>query len=113
FVKEWGEEHGYNLYTDGLKIHTTIDSRLQEYAEEALSEKMRVLQKTFDDHWGKNNPWVDDQGKEIEGFLNDVVRRTKRYQTLTAKFPEQPDSVQFYLNKKDTMQVYDWEKGCS
>lgn len=111
FVKEWGEEQGYNLYTDGLKIHTTIDSRLQEYAEEALSEKMRILQKTFDDHWGKNNPWIDDQGKEIEGFLNDVVKRTKRYQTLTAKFPEQPDSVQFYLNKKDTIQVYDWEKG--
>lgn len=111
FVKEWGEEQGYNLYTDGLKIHTTIDSRLQEYAEEALTEKMRVLQRTFEEHWGKQNPWVDEQGKEIEGFLNDVVKRTKRYQTLTAKFPDNADSVQFYLNKKDTMQVYDWEKG--
>ncbi len=111
FVKEWGEEHGYNLYTDGLKIYTTIDSRLQEYAEEALTEKMRVLQRTFEEHWGKQNPWVDENGVEIEGFLNDVVKRTKRYQTLAAKFPDQPDSVQFYLNKKDTMRVYDWEHG--
>lgn len=113
FVKQWGEKQGYNLYTDGLKIYTTIDSRLQEYAEEALTEKMSVLQKTFEEHWGKENPWTDEKGKEIPDFLNNVVKRTKRYQTLAAKFPTQPDSVQFYLNKKDTMQVYDWKNGGS
>ncbi|MEO1715396.1 MAG: transglycosylase domain-containing protein, partial [Bacteroidota bacterium] len=47
----------YNLYTDGLKIFTTIDPRLQGYAEEAVSEHMADLQKAFDDHWKSKRPY--------------------------------------------------------
>lgn len=111
FVKEWGEKNGYDLYTDGLKIHTTIDSRMQEHAEEAVALKMRQLQRVFEDHWGKQNPWVDENGKEIQDFLENVVKRTRRYQTLATRFPNQPDSITHYLNKKDTMVVYDWKTG--
>ncbi|MBU1823267.1 MAG: transglycosylase domain-containing protein [Bacteroidetes bacterium] len=111
YVRKWGEENGYNLYTDGLKIYTTIDSRMQAYAEKALEEKMRELQRVFEDHWGKENPWRDESGKEIENFLQDVVKRTSRYKSLASRFPNQPDSVNFYLNKKDTMTVYDWKTG--
>lgn len=41
----------YNLYRDGLRIYTTIDSRLQQYAEDAVTTHMIQLQKTFDKHW--------------------------------------------------------------
>ncbi|QRR03569.1 penicillin-binding protein 1A [Dyadobacter sandarakinus] len=109
FVKKWGDKNGYNLYTDGLKIYTTIDSRMQEDAEEAMTQKMKQLQRVFEDHWGKQNPWVDEQGKEITDFLPNVVKRTSKYRTLAARFPNAPDSIAYYLNKKDTMTVYDWK----
>ncbi len=113
YVKKWGEENGYDLYTDGLKIYTTIDSRMQEHAEKALETKMRDLQKTFEEHWGREKPWRDEDGKEIPNFLQDVIKRTGRYKSLAARFPNQPDSIDFYLNKKDTMTVYDWKTGGS
>jgi penicillin-binding protein 1A len=47
----------YNLYTDGLKIYTTIDSRMQRYAEQSVAEHMALLQQQFNAHWGKQNPW--------------------------------------------------------
>ncbi|KAA6430350.1 penicillin-binding protein [Dyadobacter flavalbus] len=109
FVKKWGDENGYDLYTDGLRIYTTIDSRMQADAEEAMTQKMKQLQRVFEAHWGKQNPWVDEQGKEIPDFLENVVKRTSKYKNLAAKFPNQPDSIRYYLNKKDTMTVYDWK----
>lgn len=109
YVKKWGDENGYDLYTDGLKIYTTIDSRMQEKAEEAMTQRMKQLQRVFEDHWGKQNPWVDETGKEIPNFLETVVKRTSRYKSLAAKFPNNPDSVSYYLAKKDTMTVYDWK----
>ncbi|ODS82991.1 MAG: transglycosylase [Cytophagaceae bacterium SCN 52-12] len=110
-VEKWGEENDYDLYTDGLKIYTTIDSRLQAYAEEAMVERMRFLQRVFEEHWRGQNPWVDDNGKEIEGFLLDAMKRTRRYASLQKKFNGNTDSVMVYLNKRDTMTVYDWKTG--
>jgi penicillin-binding protein 1A len=109
FVKKWGDKNDYNLYTDGLKIYTTIDSRMQAHAEEAMTQRMNQLQRVFEDHWGKQNPWVDEDGKEIPDFLENVIRRTSTYKSLAAKYPNNPDSVMYYLNKKDTMTVYDWK----
>lgn len=109
FVKKWGDKNDYDLYTDGLKIYTTIDSRMQQHAEDAMTQKMKQLQRVFEDHWGKQNPWVDEDGKEIPDFLENVIKRTSRYKSLAAKFPNSPDSVAFYLNKRDTMTVYDWK----
>lgn len=108
-VKKWGEENGYDLYTDGLKVYTTIDSRMQEYAEEAMREKMKQLQRTFDNHWKGRNPWIDEDGNELEDFIDRVAQRTERYKALTQKFPNQPDSVKFYMEeKKDSMTVFTW-----
>jgi penicillin-binding protein 1A len=109
FVKKWGDENGYDLYTDGLKIYTTIDSRMQEKAEEAMTQRMKQLQRVFEDHWGKQNPWIDENGDEIPNFLETVIKRTSRYKSLIAKFPNSPDSVSYYLTKKDSMTVYDWK----
>ncbi len=51
-----GSDH-YNLYTDGLKVYTTIDSRLQQYAEEAMAEHMAHLQELFEKQWKGDDLW--------------------------------------------------------
>ncbi|WP_192821773.1 penicillin-binding protein 1A [Rufibacter sp. LB8] len=51
------EGEPYNLYNDGLKIYTTLDSRAQLHAERALKQRMYALQTDFDKHWGKKAPW--------------------------------------------------------
>jgi len=63
----------YNLYTDGLKIYTTLDLYLQRYAEEAMHERMTKLQADFDIHWKKRDPW------DQPSFLSDQVPKTDRY----------------------------------
>ena len=86
YVKKWCSENGYDLYRDGLKIYTTIDSRLQTLAEQAMDKRMRDLQKKFKRHWGDKNPWVDDKDQEIPGFLEASMKRTEYYKTLKKKF---------------------------
>lgn len=65
----WSRENGYDLYEDGLKIYTTIDSRMQKYAEEAVEEHMKYQQELFDEHWDGKAPWRDESGREIKDFL--------------------------------------------
>ncbi|WP_338871436.1 transglycosylase domain-containing protein [Spirosoma sp. SC4-14] len=110
YVKKWGEENGYDLYTDGLRIITTVDSRMQKYAEEATDEKMKQLQRTFDNHWRGRNPWTDEDGKELPGFIDSVAKRTERYKTLSRRFmPLYPDSIMYYMkNVKYKMRVFSW-----
>lgn len=67
----------YNLYRDGLKIYTTIDSRMQAYAEEAVRSQMKDLQKVFDQHWKGQDPW----GKFTE-ILEQGMKRSSRYKAL-------------------------------
>lgn len=110
YVKKWGEENGYDLYTDGLRIITTVDSRMQTYAEEATRDKMKQLQRTFDNHWRGRNPWTDEDGEELPGFIDSVARRTERYKTLSRRFlPLYPDSIMYYMkNVKYKMRVFSW-----
>jgi penicillin-binding protein 1A len=58
-LKDWCDDNDYNVYTDGLKIYTTIDSRLQTHAEQAVEENMAQLQANFEGgFWGHGN-WFD------------------------------------------------------
>lgn len=85
-LMEWCDNHRrsdgepYNLYTDGLKIYTTLDSRMQRYAEKAVAMQMTILQEQFFQHWGKEKPW---KGKE--GLLKEAIRRSSRYRQLAEK----------------------------
>nr|WP_293833193.1 transglycosylase domain-containing protein [uncultured Arsenicibacter sp.] len=109
YVEKWGKENGYDLYTDGLKIYTTVDSRMQSYAEDAVDEKMKQLQRTFNNHWKGRNPWTDEDGNEIPGFIDSVAKRTDRYKGLVRRFPQSPDSVNYYMKvRKFKMKVFDW-----
>ena len=70
WLKEWCKKNGYDLMTDGLKIHVTIDSRLQKLAEQSMQEWMTTLQKRYDSHWQGLNPWSgpNDDGKQAMGI---------------------------------------------
>lgn len=109
FLRNWCKENGYDLYEDGLKIYTTIDSRMQQYAEDALKEHMATLQVTFDKHVGDRNPWIDEEAEEIKGFLKKAIKRTDAYKSLINKFGEKSDSVEYYLNQPKFMQVFSWK----
>ena len=110
-LKEWCEEEGYDLYTDGLKIYTTIDTRMQKYAEEAALKQMRQVQRNFKNHWGKEHPWQDEKHREIEGFIEGIAQKQPVYKSLQTKFPNEPDSVLHYLNKPHKVKLFDYEKG--
>ncbi len=84
-VQQWLNEHPkedgskYNLYTDGLKVYTTIDARLQHHAENAVRKQMTELQETFDKHWEGRRPWGEDETMIRRAMMNsDRYRRGKR-----------------------------------
>ena len=111
YVEKWGEENGYDIYKDGLRIYTTLDSRMQRHAVTAVTERMKGLQQQFENHWQNQNPWRDENGVEIPNFLTDIAKRTDHYKQLSKKYPTYPDSIWYFMNKKDTMMVYDWKTG--
>lgn len=110
-LKEWCKDNDIDLYSDGLKIYTTIDTRMQAYAEEAVNKQMRIVQRNFDNHWGKINPWQDRNHKEIPDFIENLARKTSAYKILEEKFPNDPDSVTLYLNKPHKLKVFDYRLG--
>ncbi|GHA65935.1 penicillin-binding protein 1A [Pontibacter akesuensis] len=107
-LRQWCRENGYDLYADGLKIYTTIDSRMQRHAEQAVAEHMKDRQKAFFEHWAGRNPWVDRNNKEIKDYAENAIKRTERYRRLKEQFPDNEDSINFYLNKKIPMTVFTW-----
>lgn len=108
-LQRWCSENGYDLLDSGLKIYTTIDSRIQRYAEEAMLEHMKQLQSEFDQAWGPTrNPWVDDGGEEIANFLQRKIKRTDTYKQLVKKYGENSDSVEISLNIKKPTRIFTW-----
>ena len=108
YLMRYCNEKGIDLWNSGLKIYTTIDSKLQKFAEEAMDEHMRPLQIQFNEEWKKQgrNPWVDDNGNEIRGFLNSRIKKTAAYKSLEEKYGENSDSLKIALNLKRPMTVY-------
>ncbi len=106
---KWCREHKkndgnpYNLYTDGLRIYTTIDSRMQQYAEQAVRENMKDLQKTFYDHWKGRVAWA-----EHPEIITDAMKKSERYQTMkdTGATDAQIKTV---FDKKVKMKVFTWK----
>lgn len=111
YLKDWCEENGYDLYSSGLKIYTTIDTHMQQYAEEAARKQMKQIQRNFNNHWGKNDPWIDENGQVIPGFIEQIAQRQPVYKYLVAKYSGQPDSVAYYLNKPHKVKLFDYDKG--
>lgn len=111
YLKDWCEENGYDLYSSGLKIYTTIDTRMQKYAEEAARKQMKQIQRNFNNHWGKNDPWIDENGKVIPGFIEQIAQRQPVYKYLAAKYQNNPDSITYYLTKPHKVKLFDYDEG--
>ena len=118
-LKYWCKTHyktdgtPYNLYKDGLKIYTTIDSRIQSYAEESVSEYIKEnLQPLFFKHWkGKHrHPPFDWRmtKKEIDDIMNQALKRSERYRNLK-KNNVSEDSIKIIFNTPVKMTVFSWK----
>ena len=105
-LEDYTHEDGtpYNLYTEGLKVYTTIDSRMQRYAEEAMSEHMKLLQKDFDKHWKGRKPWGNDKN------LQKIIQQSERYKSLKAQGLSE-EEIEEVFNQPVRMTVFSWEKG--
>ncbi|MCA1757214.1 MAG: transglycosylase domain-containing protein [Bacteroidales bacterium] len=103
--------NNYNLYRDGLKIHTTIDSRMQKYAEEAVAEHLgENLQETFNSQVRNNSrpPYSNDiSAEEFRSIMDASVKRTDRYRVLRqAGMPE--DSIRLIFNTEIPMKLFSY-----
>lgn len=110
-LRDWCKDNGYDLYTSGLKIYTTIDTKMQKYAEEAARKQMMVVQRNFRNHWGKTNPWQDERHQEIPGFIEGIVKKLPLYRQLELRYPDHPDSIAYWLNKPHTVKLFDYKEG--
>jgi len=110
-LEEWCKDNDIDLYSDGLKIYTTIDTRMQKYAEESVDKQMRVIQSNFNSHWGKENPWQDENHQEIIGFIESIAKKSSYYKVLSEKYSDEPDSVEYYMNKPHKIKVFDYKEG--
>ncbi len=103
----------YNLYTDGLKIHTTIDSRMQRYAEDAMKEYLGgYLQVIFDkEKRGRKRFPFSSQTRDgqIDTMLNLAMKGTDRYR-LMVKNGASKEDIKKAFNTKYDMEVFSWKK---
>lgn len=92
-----------NLYTDGLKIYTTLDSRLQRYAEEAMARQMKDTQARFDAHWKNRNPW-----QQHPQLIDEAIKKSDRYKNLKKQGLSDAE-ITTVMNKPKLMTVFTWE----
>lgn len=106
---KWCKEHTkadgspYNLYRDGLRIYTTIDTRMQRYAEEAVVEQFRDLQKTFFEHWKGREAWEDQPQ-----IIDEGVKKSERYRRLKSAGASESE-IRKVFDKKIKMRVFTWK----
>ena len=116
YMNEWCKNNPkpdgshYDIYSDGLRIYTTIDSRMQKHAEDAVYEHVcQYLQPMFFDHWrGKENaPFANLSKEETDRILNSAMRRSDRYQRLKDAGATE-EEIREVFNTKVKMQVFSW-----
>ena len=93
----------YDLDRDGLRIYTTIDSRMQKYAEEAQREYMKDLQVQFNKHWKGINPFKGNEGILIQG-----MKRSDRYISMKEENMSD-DDIQKVFNIPVKMEIFSWK----
>lgn len=99
----------YNLYTDGLKIYTSLHSKMQQFAEDAVLTHMEKLQKQFDQHWKnykQEKPWGDDK------WIEKQIENSQRWATLKENGLSDADARADF-DKPIKMSIYSWKNGGS
>ena len=116
FMKDWTENNlkkdgsKYNLYVDGLKIYTTINSKMQRYAEESVKEHMKNLQKEFfiQNDTVSSAPFTDLEEDQEEAIMKRAMRRSERWRKskLAGKTN---DEIEESFNIPTNMNVFTWD----
>jgi penicillin-binding protein 1A len=112
WIRQYNKENGteLNLYTSGLKIFSTLDSRMQRAAEEAVMANMRDQQTKFYEQWRGRNPWVfrneANQWQEYPNFIENEVKKTSRYKVLKQVYGDDKAAIWKELNKPVKMKVF-------
>ncbi|UAB81879.1 transglycosylase domain-containing protein [Marixanthomonas sp. SCSIO 43207] len=115
FMADWIKENpktdgsSYNIYSDGLKVYTTIDSKMQEYAEQAVDMHMKNLQNEFD-RQNKNNktaPFRDINKEETEQIMKSAMRRSDRWRDMKRQGKDEKEIIASF-KKKTPMRVFSW-----
>lgn len=115
FMEDWVRKNPksdgslYNIYQDGLKVYVTIDSRMQQYAEEAVKEHMPRLQKVFDEQ-NKNNktaPFVGISEAETEAILKSAMKKSDRWREMKRKDIEESEIIASFY-RETPMRIFSW-----
>ncbi len=123
YMKSWLKENKkpdgsqYNIYVDGLKIYTTIDSRMQQYAEEAIVTYMPILQEQFYQHWeGEGSDSIpapfdqDLRPGQVDTLLINAKKRSERYRKLRNRNASDLE-IEEVFNLPTQMNVFTWDGG--
>ena len=102
---QWCEDNGYNLYKDGLKIYTTINSKMQLMAEQSVHQHLSDMQRKFYNHWKGKEPW----GRFTE-LITAGVHRSDRYRILKLEGKSEDDIMKEF-NKPVHMKVFSYTRG--
>lgn len=117
YMKDWCKHHRkpngdyYDVHKDGLKIYTTIDSRMQRYAEQAVREHFsKEIQPAFERELKarKGNPFCDITAEQQEKFLTQAMKNSDRYRGLKAAGFSQKE-IREAFNEKVKMRVFSWK----
>ncbi len=116
YLKKWMEENkkadgsDYNIYKDGLKIFTTIDSRMQLYAEEAVEKHMANLQEQFfiEAKTNKNAPFVNISQTETDRLMNQAMKASYRWTVMT-EMDKSDEEIKASFSQKTKMKVFTWK----
>ncbi|MBP1838543.1 penicillin-binding protein 1A [Formosa algae] len=118
FMKDWINKNPkpdgtkYNLYGDGLKVYTTIDSRMQQYAEEAVQNHMIDLQKEFDiQNTPDRNPTTPFLGltkDEVDGLLKRSMRQSERWRKMK-RMKKSDEEIIKSFNTPIPMTLFSWQ----
>ncbi|MGR7812848.1 penicillin-binding protein 1A [Lacinutrix undariae] len=119
FMKDWINENPqadgekYNLYNDGLKIYTSIDSRMQQYAEDAVNAHMPRLQAEFDNQNTPDRnptaPFLGLKKSEVEGLLNRSMKQSERWRHLKKDLKKTDEEIIASFNKPTEMSIFSWK----
>jgi penicillin-binding protein 1A len=116
YMKKWVDENkkpdgsDYDIYKDGLKIFTTIDSRMQLHAEEAVSAHMANLQEEFfiQAKKNKNAPFVGISDKETQRILTNAMKSSNRWSVLKSADKSDEEIIKSF-SVKTKMTVFTWK----
>lgn len=116
YMKNWAKENkkpdgsDYDIYSDGLKIYTTIDSKIQEHAEEAVQAHMKNLQQEFfiEQKNNKNAPFVNITADETKRIINQAMKQSERWRVMK-DMDKSEDEIITSFSVKTKMKIFSWK----